>query len=90
MYGVEDEDLQDQFMDEDSPDDSDIPSAMVIHEALGVMVLDTQGMALSHCVSQAQRDQNGGLVADTMEEDVWAYNNGELWGNDPPQLQDNE
>ena len=90
MYGVEDEDLQDQFMDEDSPDDSDIPSAMVIHEALGVMVLDTQGMALSHCVLQAQRDQNGGLVADTMEEDVWAYNNGELWGNDPPQLQDNE
>ena len=66
MYGVEDEDLQNQFMDEDSPDDSDIPSAMVIHEALGVMVLDTQGMALSHCVSQAQRDQNGGLVADTM------------------------
>jgi hypothetical protein len=31
-----------------------------------------------------------GLVADTMEEDVWAYNNGELWGNEPPQFHDNE
>ena len=40
-------------------------------------------------VSVARLDESGGLVAAT-EEDIWAWNNGEEWGNELPTVPDNE
>ena len=41
-------------------------------------------------VSAARLDESGGLVAATEEEDIWACNNGEEWGNELPTVPDNE
>ena len=59
-------------------------------EALGVTITENQDTMTSYCVSQVQRAENGGLVARTEAENVWAYNNGELWGSELPELQDGE
>jgi hypothetical protein len=35
------------------------------------------------CVGSLKKDgENGGLVADNENEDVWAWNNGEKWGDE--------
>jgi hypothetical protein len=36
-----------------------------------------------YCVTQVSR-QGGVLVAGGDEEDVWAWNDGKKWGNEPP------
>ena len=41
-------------------------------------------------VSAARFDELGGLVTAAEEEDVWAWNNGEEWGNELPTVPDNE
>jgi len=79
-------------MEDDCPDDSDVPSSLVIQEVLGINISTTEGganMSEIH-VSVARLDESGGLVAATEEEDIWAWNNGEKWGNELPTVPDNE
>ena len=38
----------------------------------------------------ARLDELGGLVTATEEVDIWAWNNGEKWGNELPTVPDNE
>ena len=38
-------------------------------------------------VSAVRLDESGGLIAAT-EEDIWAWNNGEKWGNELPTVPD--
>jgi hypothetical protein len=81
-------------MEDDCPDDSDVPSSLVIQEVLGVTISEsaTEGganMTEIH-VSAARLDELGGLVAATEEEDIWAWNNGEKWGDELPTVPDNE
>ena len=89
VEGIEEEEAQAASMDGDCNDDVDISSSDVIHDALGFRVLksdsdpDTSGCV--GYVSQVQRDsEHGGLVAAGEEENVWAWNNGEKWGDELP------
>ena len=59
---------------------------------LGINISATKGdanMTEIH-VSAARVDESGGLIAATEEEDIWAWNNGEKWGNELPTVPDNE
>jgi hypothetical protein len=81
-------------MEDDCPDDSDVPSSLVIQEVLGVTISEsaTEGganMTEIH-VSVARLDELGGLIAATVEEDIWAWNNGKKWGDELPTVPDNE
>ncbi|KIM77329.1 hypothetical protein PILCRDRAFT_12147 [Piloderma croceum F 1598] len=84
VEGIEEEEAQAASMDGDCNDDVDISSADIIHDALGFRVSesdsDTDNVGY---VSQVQRDsEHGGLVAAGEEENVWAWNNGEKWGDE--------
>jgi hypothetical protein len=61
-------------------------------EVLGINISATEGganMSEIHVLA-ARLDESGGLVAATKEEDTWAWNNGEKWGNELPNVPDNE
>lgn len=89
VQGIEDPDARLQSMEGDCCDDSDVPSHLVVQEALGLTIsADLEGAAC--CVLQVRRDEDGNLVADSEVENVWAYNNGELWGDKAPELDDEE
>jgi hypothetical protein len=63
---------------------SKIPSSAVICDALGIEVsgADVDGWV---CVGSSKNDEeHRGLVADDENEDVWAWNNGERWGDKLP------
>ena len=92
VHGLEELDARDVAMEDDCPDDSDVPSSLVIQEVLGINISATEGdanMTETH-VSAARVDESGGLIAATEEEDIWAWNNGERWGNELPTVPDNE
>ena len=72
-------------MEEECPDDLDIPSRLVIQQALGITISETEGnanMSENH-VSAARLDVLGGLVVATAEEDMWVWNHGKRQGNEP-------
>jgi len=48
---------------------------------------DSTNMTKIH-VSAVRLDESGGLIAATEEEDIWAWNNGEKWGNELPTVPD--
>ena len=58
----------------------------------GTRICHALAMALSNKsethVLAARLDESGGLVAATKEEDIWAWNNGEKWGNELPNVPD--
>ena len=89
VQGIEDPNAQMQSMEGDCCDDSDVPSHLVVQEALGLAISVDQGEA-AHCVSQVRQDEDGNLVADSEMENVWAYNDGELWGDKAPEVDDEE
>ena len=92
VHGLEEPDARNVAMEDDCPDDSDVPSSLVIQEVLGINISATEGdanMTETH-VSVARVDESGGLIAATEEEDIWAWNNGERWGNELPTVPDNE
>ena len=74
-------------MEDESFDDVDIPgSRAVIHDAFGVEVREL-GQSADHLVLQARKDStHKGLVAAMDEEDIWAWNNGEKWGDTLPEV----
>ena len=79
-------------MVDDCHDDSDISSSLIIQEMLGINISateDSTNMTTIH-VSVARLDESGGLVAATEDEDIWAWNNGQKWGNELPTVPDNE
>ena len=41
-------------------------------------------------VLAARLDESGSLVTATEEEDIWVWNNGKKWGNELPNIPDNE
>jgi len=58
-----------------------VPSSAVIQDALNTVVPGADHDA-AHFFSQVRRDPEwGGLVAADKNEDVWAWNNGEKWGD---------
>jgi len=62
---------------DDSNDDTDVPSSAIIQDALGIAVSGAD--QASDCVVQMRKDaEHGGLVAANEDEDVWAFNNGEM------------
>ena len=68
---------------DDSNDDTDVPSSAIIQDALGIAVSGAD--QASDCVVQTRKDtEHGGLVAADEDEDVWAFNNGKKWGDEPP------
>ena len=78
-------------MEDDCPNNSDVPSSLVIQQVLGINISATENnvnMMEIH-VSAARVDGSGGLIA-AMEEDIWAWNNGEKWGNELPTVPDNK
>lgn len=91
IHGLEELDAHNAAMEDDCPDDLDVPSSFVIQEALSVTTSTTKGsvnMTEIH-ISVARLDESGGLVAAT-EEDIWAWNNGEKWGDELSIVPDNE
>ena len=67
---------------DDDNDDTDVPSSAIIQDALGVMVFGVD--QASDCVVGTRKDaEHGGLVAADDGENVWAFNNGERWGDEP-------
>jgi hypothetical protein len=83
IHGIEELDIS---MEEECPDDLDIPSRLIIQQALGITISETEGNTnmSENNVSAARLDVSGGLVAATAEEDMWAWNHGKRWGNKPP------
>ena len=84
MHGLEELEVPPMEEPEDNCDDSDIPSSAVIRDALGIEIsgVDVDGRV---CVGSLKNDgEHGGLVADDKNEDVWAWNNGEKWGDKLP------
>ena len=68
---------------DDHNDDTDVPSSAIMQDALGVVVFSAD--QASDCVVGTRKDaEHGGLVAADEGEDVWAFNNGEKWGDEPP------
>ena len=89
VEGIEEEETQAASMDGDCNDDMDISSSDVIHNALGFRVSESESDPdTSRCVgyvSQVQRDhEHRALMAVGEEENVWAWNNGEKWGDELP------
>lgn len=76
---------------EECLNDSDIPSRLIIQQALGITISEMEGSAnmSEYHISVARLDDSGGLVA-AMEEDMWAWNHGKRWGDEPPTVQDDE
>ena len=71
-------------------DDIDIPSSAVIHDILGVKVREL-GQSTNHLVLWARKDStHDDLVAATDEEDNWAWNDGEKWGDTLPEGGDDD
>ena len=92
VHGLEELDAPNIAMEDDCPNNSDIPSSLIIQEVLRVNISTTKGnahMSEIH-VSVARLNESGGLVAAMEEEDIWAWNNGEKWGNELPTVPDNE
>ena len=82
VHGIEDVEAQTPSL-EDSCDDTDVPSSLVVQDALGIEVPDNVFEQM--CVRQARKDdEHGGFVADGDEENIWAWNNGEKWGDNLP------
>jgi hypothetical protein len=76
IHSIEELDIS---MEEECSDDSDIPSRLVIQQALSITISQTEGnvnMSENH-VSAARLDVSGGLVVATAEEDMWAWNHSE-------------
>jgi hypothetical protein len=89
VHSMEDAAAQAASMNTECNDDADVPSSVVIEDALGIEVsgADTGG---SYCVAQAQRQGNhAGLVVGGEDEDVWVWNNGEKWETELP-TEDND
>jgi hypothetical protein len=83
VHGIEDVESQTPSL-EDSYDDTDVPSSVVIRDALGVEV-SGDNVFEQTCVQQAWKDdEHGSLIADGDKENIWAWNNGEKWGNKLP------
>jgi hypothetical protein len=68
---------------DDSNDDTDVPSSAIIQDALGIAVSGAD--QASDCVVRTRKDaEHGGLVAADKGGNVWAFNDGEKWGDDLP------
>ena len=68
---------------DDSNYDTDVPSSAIIQDTLGIAV--SRADQASDCVVQTRKDtEHGGLVAADENDDVWAFNNGKKWGEEPP------
>ena len=91
VQGIKEPEAQLQSMEGDCCDNSNVPSHLVIQEALGLAVsADPDSEEAAHCVLQVRQDEDRNLVAGNESENVWAYNNGELWGDKAPELDDAE
>jgi hypothetical protein len=84
VHGIEDYHVQ----DDDCNDNTDVLSSAIIHDQLGIII--SKGDAqVSDCVVQTHKDrEHGGLVAADNKEDVWAWNDGEKWGDELPVVKD--
>lgn len=78
-------------MDPECNNDVDVPSSAVIHDTFG-LTISTANTVGAICVTQVQKDPlgGGGLVAGGDDEDVWAWNNGEKWGDELPVDEDDD
>ena len=85
VFGIKNDNNQNPAMEEDSIDDSDIPSSVVVAESLSRLTLDMV-QSDNQCVSQWEKDgESGGWVANDDQKDILAWNNaGERWGDDLP------
>jgi hypothetical protein len=93
VQGIEEPEAQLLSMEGDCCNDSDVPLHLVIQETLGITAVsaDPEEAGLpAHCVMQVRQDEDGNLVAGSESENVWAYNNGELWGDKAPELDNAE
>ena len=60
-------------MEDNYPDNLDIPASLIIQEVLRINISTTEGsvnMSEIHVLA-ARLDESGGLVAATEEEDIW-------------------
>jgi hypothetical protein len=77
-------------MEDESHNDTDMPSSAVVSDTLGVAVCETNRHA-GHCVSHARKDSDHHrLVAATEEEDIWAWNDGKMWGDELSEVDEEE
>jgi hypothetical protein len=93
VQGIEEPKAQLLSMEGDCCDDSEVPSHLIIQEILGLTAVsaDPEEAGLpAHCALQVRQDEDGNLVAGSESENVGAYNNGELWGDKAPELDDAE
>ena len=61
-------------------------------EVLSINISATEGgvnISKIHVLA-ARLDESGSLVTATEEEDIWVWNNGKKWGNELPNIPDNE
>jgi hypothetical protein len=78
VHGIEDVEAQTPSS-EDSYDDTNVPSSVIIQNTLGIEVPDNVFEQI--CVGKAQKDDKHGVfVADGDDENIWAWNNGEKMG----------
>jgi hypothetical protein len=80
IYGLKDDGTQELSMSADCDDNADVSSSAVIKDALDLVVPDRSSEG-SVCVTWTP---SGGLTAGGEGEDVWAWNNGEKWGDELP------
>jgi hypothetical protein len=83
--------IEESFVNsEDSHDDTDVPSSAVIEDALGYSSCRSRQSSIQlHCTARKD-SEHGGLVAADESENVWAFNNGEKWGEEPPMVEDDD
>ena len=73
-------------MEDENHDDVDMPSSAIVSDTLGVAVCEINWHA-EHCVLHTRKDlDHHGLVATTEEENIWAWNDGEKWGDELPEV----
>ena len=78
VHGIETDSASD-----DDNDDTDVPSSAIIQDALSIVVFGAD--QASDCVVGTRKNAgHGGLVAADEGVNVWAFNNGEKWGDEPP------
>ncbi|KAG1802170.1 uncharacterized protein HD556DRAFT_1304341 [Suillus plorans] len=79
-----------EHVEEMREDDSNVPLSAVINDALGISIDKAYNLNLGYVVSEVKQAADQTLMAAGDAEDVWAWNNGELWGKKLPTVSADE
>jgi len=70
-------------IDDDSPDDTDVPLGAVIHDTFGLNFDEVNGVRVFDFITgSVTKASDGDLIAGGYKEDIWAFDEkGQKWGS---------